>query len=36
MADSPSQHSCGEKLERGEWAHSKFDYVEMPYFQYSV
>lgn len=30
-------HSAhGEKLERGEWTHSKLGYMEKPYFQYSV
>ena len=35
-ADFASLHSCGDKLERGEWAHSSFDFMEEPHFQYSV
>lgn len=34
-ADFASRHSCGDKLERGEWAHSLFDFMDEPHFQYS-
>lgn len=35
-ADFSSQHSCGDKLERYEWAHSLADFTEEHNFWYSV